>query len=192
MFAELLCKKISPIIELSPTQVSLLEHHYNLLMKWNGVLNLTGLHDVAEIVERHYCESIFLAVHLPRGHLNVGDVGSGGGFPGVPVAIARSECLVSLIESHKRKSVFLREATRELKNVEVLGRRVESVISRFDWGVCRAVRFSEIEGPMSKISRFVGILGTDQPPSSCFTWNKPCKLPWGDQRYLWLGTPRST
>jgi len=87
VFRELLRKRISPIIDLSSTQIGQLEYHYNLLIKWNKVLNLTSLHGAEEIVERHYCESIFLAVHLPVGGLIVADVGSGAGFPGVPVAI---------------------------------------------------------------------------------------------------------
>ena len=192
MFAELLRKKISPIAELSPIQVSQLEHHYNLLIKWNKVLNLTSLREVEEIVEPHYCESIFLGMHLPVGRLSIGDVGSGAGFPGVPVAIVHSECKVSLIESHQRKSVFLREATRGIKNIHVLAERVENVNARFDWVVCRAVRFSEIEKPVSAMSAQIAILGTEQPPDSRFTWNAPIQLPWGRQRYLWLGTRRST
>jgi 16S rRNA G527 N7-methylase RsmG len=192
VFAELLRKRISSLVELSATQINQLEEHYNLLIKWNKVLNLTGLYKVEEIVERHYCESIFLAVHLPFGTLSIGDVGSGAGFPGVPVAIVRSECLVSLIESHQRKSVFLREATRGLRNVQVLPKRVEDLAGTFDWAVCRAVRFSDIERPVSAITARIAILGTNQPPASCFTWNSPVQLPWGRQRYLWLGTRRST
>jgi len=192
VFAELLCKRISPIVELSPTQLNQLEHHYNLLAKWNRVLNLTGLHKLEEVVERHYCESIFLGVHLPFGTLSIGDVGSGAGFPGVPVAIMRSECQLSLIESHRRKSVFLRESTRELENVQVLPERVEHVSLRFDWVVCRAVLFSGIERSVAAISAQIAILGTEQPADFCFTWNTPVQLPWGRQRYLWLGTRRST
>jgi 16S rRNA (guanine527-N7)-methyltransferase len=192
VFAELLRKKISPIAELSPTQVSQLDNHYNLLIKWNKVLNLTSLRKVEEIVERHYCESIFLGVHLPIGIWSIGDLGSGAGFPGVPVAIVRSECKVSLIESNQRKSVFLREATRWLSNVQVLAERAENLNARFDWVVCRAVLFSEIEKPVAAISARIAILGTEQPPDSRFTWNTPIQLPWGNHRHLWLGTRRST
>ena len=192
MFAELLQKRISSIAELSTTQLHQLEEHYNLLIKWNKVLNLTSLHNVESIVERHYCESIFLAVHLPAGTLTIGDVGSGAGFPGIPVAIVRPDCKVSLMESHQRKSVFLREATRDLKNVQVLAKRVENVNVRFDWAVCRGVRFLEIEEPLSLISKCAAVLGTEQTPGARFTWNKPIQLRWGHQRYLWMGTPHST
>ena len=192
MFAELLRNRIRPIVELSINQLNQLEHHYHLLIKWNKVLNLTSLQKVEEIVERHYCESIFLAMHIPIGALTIGDLGSGAGFPGIPIAIIRSECQVSLIESHKRKSVFLREAIRELKNVRVLATRAENVDDIFDWIVGRAVRWSEIEDSASAISARIAILGTEQPVASRFTWNTPVQLPWGRQRYLWLGIRRST
>ena len=192
MFAELLRKQISPIIELSPAQINQLEQHYNLLIKWNKVLNLTSVRKVKEIVERHYCESIFMGLHLPAGALTVGDVGSGAGFPGIPIGILRPECKVSLIESHQRKCVFLREATRELKNVQVLPIRVEDVDEAFDWVVCRAVLLSKIEKPVSALSALIAILGTERPSDSRFTWNTPVQLPWGRQKYLWLGTRRST
>jgi 16S rRNA (guanine(527)-N(7))-methyltransferase RsmG len=192
VFAELLRKRISPIIELSTTQVSQLEHHYTLLIKWNKVLNLTSLHKVEEIIECHYCESIFLAVHLPVGFSSIGDIGSGAGFPGIPVAIARPECQVSLIESHQRKCVFLREATRELTNVGVLPNRIEDVRRTFDWVVCRAVQFSKIDESVSKNSPRIAVLGTQKPNAVRFTWNTPLQLPWGRQKYLWIGTRRST
>ena len=192
MFAEVLRRRISPIAELSAHQIHQLEHHYNLLVRWNKVINLTSIDSLEEIVERHYSESIFLAVHLPAGSMTITDVGSGAGFPGVPVAILRPECEVSLIESHRKRSVFLREATRELNNVNVLAERVENVNLRFDWAMCRAVRFSEIEEPLSLISKRTAVLGTKHAPGSRFTWNTSIQLPWGDQRYLWLGTPRST
>ena len=193
MFVELLREQLASLVELTPSQVATLERHFLLLMKWNEVLSLTSLSDTDEIVERHYCESIFLGLHLPAGSLKIADIGSGAGFPGIPVAVLRPDCSVSLIESHKRKGVFLREATRDLANVDVLSKRVEDVIGDFDWGVCRAVRFSDIEKPVARISRSVGVLGgKDTPPTSRFTWNDPIRLPWGQQRYVWIGTRRFT
>jgi len=192
VFAELLRKRISPIVELSSPQLNQLENHYHLLIKWNKVLNLTALNNPEEIVERHYCESLFLGMHLPAGTLRIADLGSGAGFPGIPVAIIRPECQVSLIESHQRKSVFLREAARELKNVKVLARRAENVADTFEWMVCRAVRFVAVEKILSKMSPNIALLGTEQPAASRFTWNTQVPLPWGRKTYLWLGTRRST
>ncbi len=188
MFAELLLERLGSVIELSPLQIQQLEKHFDLLNRWNRVLNLTGIRKPEEIVERHYCESLFLATHLPSGALRIGDIGSGAGFPGIPLAIARPECLVALIESHQRKSVFLREAARELANVKVIALRAENLTETFDWMTLRAVRFSEIEKMAAKLAPNVAILGgAETPPAICFTWNDPIAVPWGEQRKLWLG-----
>jgi 16S rRNA (guanine527-N7)-methyltransferase len=193
VFAELLRERLGSIIELSPLQIQQLERHFDLLNRWNRVLNLTSLKNPGEIVERHYCESLFLAVHLPDGALRIGDVGSGAGFPGLPLAFARPEFSVALIESHRRKSVFLREAARELANVEVIPMRAEEISETFDWIAVRAVRFSEIEETLARLASNVGILGSaEMPPSICFTWNIPITVPWGERRKLWLGWRRST
>ena len=193
MFAELLRQRLASLVALTPGQLAQLERHFLLLNKWNRVLNLTSLQGLAEIVERHYCESIFLGIHLPAGHWDIADIGSGAGFPGVPVAVLRPDCSVYLVESHRRKSVFLREATRDLGNAQVLSQRVEDLERSFDWAIFRAVRLSEIEKPLANICQSVWSLGGKQcPPTSRFTWNDPIKLPWGRERYLWIGTRRST
>jgi len=193
VFAELLRERLGSIIELSPLQVHQLEKHFELLNRWNRVLNLTSLRKLEEIVERHYCESLFLATHLPSGVLHVGDIGSGPGFPGIPVAIARPECSVALIESHQRKAVFLRESTRDLTNLRVLTTRAEHVKEKFEWVMSRAVRFDEIARVAAKLAPNAAILaGSQYPSDACFTWNTPIALPWGNQRKLWLGSLRST
>ena len=126
------------------SQRTALEAHFELMLRWNAKLNLTRITDRAEAWERHYKESIFLANKLPPGPLKIADVGSGAGFPGIPIAVVRPECQVTLIESHQRKAVFLREATRDLSNVRVLAIRAESVTEQFDWIVSRAVAPAEV------------------------------------------------
>jgi 16S rRNA (guanine527-N7)-methyltransferase len=193
VFAERLRDRLGSAVELTNFQVTQLEKHFDLLKRWNQVLNLTSVRDTEEIVERHYCESIFLAKHLPSGTLRIADIGSGAGFPGFPVAVLRPECRVSLIESHQRKSVFLRESSRHLPNVEVVAKRVETVEDRFDWALSRAVKFTDIEVPAAEISGKVGLLaGPEQPTQKCFTWNTSIQLPWGAARFLWIGTKRFT
>lgn len=108
---------------LSSGQVSALEGHKALLLKWNRIVSLVSPGDLEVLVERHYGESLFLAGLLPRGPLRVVDVGSGGGFPGVPLAVARPDCHVTLVDSNHRKAAFLREATRGWENVEVVRAR---------------------------------------------------------------------
>lgn len=193
MFAELLLERLGSIIELTSLQITQLEKHFELLNRWNQILNLTRVQGIEEIVDRHYCESIFLAKHLPSGILRIADIGSGAGFPGFPVAVLRPECRVSLIESHQRKSVFLREASRQFPNVEIVAKRVETVQDRFDWALSRAVKFADIEIPAARLSEKCGLLaGQEQPTEKCFTWNTPIKLPWGAARFLWIGTKRFT
>jgi 16S rRNA (guanine527-N7)-methyltransferase len=193
VFAELLRERLGSVIELSPFQIQQLERHFDLLTRWGRVVNLTSLKSPEDIVERHYCESLFMAAHLPGGVLRIGDVGSGAGFPGLPLAVARPESSVALIESHQRKSVFLREAARELANVEVIPMRAEDISETFDWVAVRAVRFSEIEESLAKLAPNIGFLGSAKAPSSaCFTWNIPITVPWGEHRKLWLGSRRST
>ena len=76
---------------------------------------------------------------LPPGPIRVADVGSGAGFPGIPIAIIRSDITVTLIESHQRKAVFLRESSAGIPNLLVLPIRAEHCSERFDWVVSRAV-----------------------------------------------------
>jgi 16S rRNA (guanine527-N7)-methyltransferase len=195
VFAELLRQQLGSIIELSPKQIIQLERHYELLIRWNRVLSLTSVVKLEEIVERHYCESLFLTARLPAGRLCIADVGAGAGFPGIPIAVARPDCSISLIESHRRKCVFLREATREMDNIRVIEGRAEDVPERFDWAVSRAVRYSKIEKLLSSLGENAALLaGEEGPSNTCFTWNTPIQLPWGKRRYLWLGraVPRET
>jgi 16S rRNA (guanine(527)-N(7))-methyltransferase RsmG len=142
-----------------------------------------------EAVERHYCESVFLAKYLPKSSVSIVDIGSGGGFPGIPVAIVRPDCSVTLVESHQRKAVFLREATRSLSNTRVLPKRAEDVSERFDCAVSRAVSYADLAPILKKIARTADLLtGVEDPPEEmCFTWNGVIPLPWGTNRFLRLG-----
>lgn len=144
MFRDLLEREFSPYGQLSASQLDQLESHYKLLLKWNESLNLTRLVDASAAVKFHYCESLYVARFLPDVPQRVVDVGSGGGFPGVPIAIFRPEWEVTLVESHQRKAVFLREASRELRNVRVVASRAQEMQGTFDWLVSRAVAPAEV------------------------------------------------
>lgn len=188
MFAELLRQRLGPLVNLSAFQVDQLQKHFELMLRWNKVLNLTSIDETAEIVVRHYCESLFLGMQLPTGALGIVDIGSGAGFPGIPVAILRPECSLTLVESHRRKSVFLREATRQLTNAQVIPKRIEDVTEMFEWGIMRAVNYKNVKQALSKIVLRMAILGGKERPSNqCFTWNDPIPLPWGTRHYLWVG-----
>ena len=189
MFAEVLRRKLAGVCELPPGQVGALRAHYELLIRWNKVVNLTRVAGLEEAIERHYCESIFAAMHLPESG-SIADVGSGAGFPGVPIAIVRPDCAVALIESHQRKAAFLREAARGVANLRVIARRAEEVEERFDWVVSRAVRYSDIAEALQKLGQNAELLTGELHVSDLagFRWQDAIPMPWGDRRYLLLGT----
>jgi len=189
VFAELLRSKLERVCELTGEQVVRLEQHYDLLVRWNRVINLTSLRRVEQIVERHYCESVFAACQLPLAGVSVADIGSGAGFPGIPIAILRPQSFITLVESHRRKAAFLREASRELPNVRVIAKRAEEIGGGFDWVVSRAVRYSEIAFALSRLGRNIELLTGEVSASSMpgFEWQAPIALPWGEHRYLWIG-----
>jgi len=189
VFRELVAERLRGIAELTDAQADALESHYNLLNKWNRTLNLTAIRELDEIVERHYCESIFLAAHVPAGTLRIADIGSGAGFPGLPIAIYRADCRVTLLESHQRKAVFLKEAARALQNVRVLARRAEQVNEEFDVAVSRAVSYSDLAASLKALAPAAVLLtGAEDPPDELgFVWEPAIPLPWGKQRYLRMG-----
>jgi 16S rRNA (guanine527-N7)-methyltransferase len=100
-----------------------------LLAKWNRTYNLTAVRDPLAMVSQHLLDSLAVLPHLasaPAG-ARVADVGSGSGLPGIPLAIARPQWQVALVESNDKKASFLQQAKIELQlaNVEIEPRRVE-------------------------------------------------------------------
>jgi 16S rRNA (guanine527-N7)-methyltransferase len=123
-----------------------LSAYLDLLLKWNARTNLTAIRDPEEIIRRHFGESLFAGQHMgPPQRLpdTLLDLGSGAGFPGLPIALLHPEIRVTLAESQNKKSTFLREATRtlSLQNVEIWPARAESMppSSQFHTVTMRAV-----------------------------------------------------
>ena len=189
MFRDLLRERLAGIVEVSDVQAAALEAHYELLLKWNKVVSLTSVKGERDIVERHYCEAAFAAARLPVGAWSVVDVGSGPGFPGIPMAVLRPECRFALVESHQRKAVFLREASRGMENVRVLAVRAEGLEETFDWVVSRAVSYEDLTPVLQKVGRNAELLsGGEEPPGLAgWSWEAPVALPWGKQRFLRIG-----
>jgi 16S rRNA (guanine(527)-N(7))-methyltransferase RsmG len=192
-FREILERELSGLVALTDTQISQLERHYDLMTRWNQRMNLTSIRTVEEAITRHYCESLIVGSHLclPEGS-SIVDVGTGAGFPGIPIAILHPEFQVSLVESHQRKAVFLREATRQLPTVRVLGARVESITESFNLLVSRAVEINTLLPLLPKLAtKAAFMLGEDDVKKLVNTrtweWQEPIKVPWGDRRYLLFG-----
>ncbi|MDW5265623.1 MULTISPECIES: 16S rRNA (guanine(527)-N(7))-methyltransferase RsmG [Acidobacteriaceae] len=105
-----------------------LSAYLDLLLKWNARTNLTAIRDPEEIVRRHFGESLFAARHLAADTPTLLDLGSGAGFPGVPIALLHPEIQVTLAESQNKKASFLREVVRTLGlSTEVWAGRVEAM-----------------------------------------------------------------
>ena len=131
-------------LELPEEGVQKLLAYVALLIKWNRVYNLTAIRDPKRMVSHHLLDSLAVLPHLPAGSL--ADIGSGGGFPGVPIAIAQPSRKVVLNDSNHKKAAFLTQVKIELTlpNVEVHIGRVEAwrPIPRFDGAISRA--FAEL------------------------------------------------
>ena len=152
---------------LSPAQLSCISTYIDILLRWNARINLTAIRDPEQIVTRHFGESLFTARHLfPRAgskslegppsssapsvvkSRNVADVGSGPGFPGLPIKLWAPHIALTLIESNHKKATFLREVVRALTltDVNIQNVRAESLPRRaYDLVTLRAVeRFETI------------------------------------------------
>ena len=109
-------------LELPEAQRAKLMQYVALLQKWNRVYNLTAVREPLEMVSHHLIDSLAVLPHLPAGpHAALADVGSGAGLPGIPLALARPQWRIALVESSEKKAAFLRQAALELglDNIEI-------------------------------------------------------------------------
>ena len=130
-------------------QLSIAVAHARLLLQWNPVVGLTRLVEAGDLAKRHFLESLLVAGLVPPGDgagpgLRVLDIGSGGGFPGLAMRLARPDLVVTLLEPRGRKAAFLRAAARLYPPppTRVIARRLEDVHDEAPWPVVtmRAVR----------------------------------------------------
>jgi 16S rRNA (guanine527-N7)-methyltransferase len=145
---------------LSPALAAQLQTYLELLLRWNARINLTAVHDPEQIVTRHFGESLFAArVLRDAGALvspvgvapTLADVGSGAGFPGIPIKLIAPELPLTLIESQNKKAAFLREVVRTLgiDGAEVFSGRAEAWNHRAAIVTLRAVEKFESALPIA-------------------------------------------
>jgi 16S rRNA (guanine527-N7)-methyltransferase len=192
--------------------------HLELLLRWNERMNLTAVRDPEEIVRRHFGESLFAAARLfpaPAGPgVRVIDVGSGAGFPGLPIRM-HAPVALTLIESRQKKATFLREVVRALgyRDVEVFAGRAEEyppppspvpvtvtlrAVERFEDALAAAARIAapQAQGQSPSGQRRLALLiGAGQVARARelvtdFAWKEPLPIPHSQSRVLLVGSYR--
>ena len=116
-------------ISLSPAHLMQFSDYLSMLLSWNNRINLFSRHDTRRLSERHLLDSIAWIPKLERSFQSpIMDLGSGAGFPGIPIAIYHPEIKVVLVESIKKKAFFLNQVVEQLKlNIEVFPERAEGL-----------------------------------------------------------------
>lgn len=124
---------MKPLKGVSPEAQERLELYHALLLKWQARINLISPATVPDAWERHFADSVQVAGLIPAGGKTLYDLGSGGGFPGLVIALVRSDLEVHLVESDTKKCAFLQTVSRETKcPVVIHNARVEAVAAQAD------------------------------------------------------------
>jgi 16S rRNA (guanine527-N7)-methyltransferase len=188
-------------IPVDSTQILLIQRYMRILQQWNEKLNLTAIRDPLEILYRHFCESMYAAVAIPIDFGRLADIGSGGGFPGIPLKILRPELDLFLVDSNIKKGTFLAEVVRDLElvNARVLISRYEELseeLAPLDYVCSRAVgEFGPFldwaaREQLSARRTLLWIGGRDldeAKKSSSWEWQEPIPVPQSLRRYLLVG-----
>ena len=153
----------------SEQQINAFITYLSELKKWNRVYNLTGLRKDEDIIIKHFLDSLLYLKAMPAGKTEVADIGSGAGFPGIPIKIVRPEIDLYLIEPSEKKCAFLRNIIRQLglKKIEVIEKRVEDAkgLVAVDIALTRALfTIKEFIRKASPIVREGGILILSKGP----------------------------
>lgn len=180
--------------------------YIDILLRWNSRINLTAVRDPEQIVTRHFGESFFAARHLfPEDRsrtikADVADLGSGAGFPGIPIKLWTPSISLTLIESNRKKATFLREVARSLTltDINILTARAETLTkAQFDVVTLRAVeRFETIlpvaarlVRPAGRLALLIGSAQQDlaQAAITPFRWSRPQPILGSNSRILLFG-----
>ncbi|MGA9510523.1 MAG: 16S rRNA (guanine(527)-N(7))-methyltransferase RsmG [Candidatus Sulfotelmatobacter sp.] len=197
---------------LSAIQLDRISTYIDILNRWNARINLTAIRDEEEIVTRHFGESLFAARCLfPKAasgsqagdHGRVADLGSGAGFPGIPIKLWAPGIQLTLIESNQKKAAFLREVCRSLTltDVDIQNVRGEEVVQTYDIVTLRAVeKFAEalriaarLMTPQGRQALLIGTSQAELARSSlpAMVWKSPLPIPLSQSRVLLLGETES-
>jgi 16S rRNA (guanine527-N7)-methyltransferase len=191
---EILRSKLSAFeLELSTEALAGLSAYYSLLTRWNDRLHLVAPCSPEEFATRHLLESLMLLKHLPQ-NAKIADIGSGAGLPIIPCLIVRPDLHATLIESSRKKSVFLREALKTVgRNATVITQRFEDVEAPpVSFVTCRALdQFTEkVPAIIKWAPRGSSLLlfGGETLRQKLSKETQEYKIPLSDQRFLFVMT----
>jgi 16S rRNA (guanine527-N7)-methyltransferase len=191
---------------LSVAQLQNISTYIDILLRWNARVNLTAIREPEQIVTRHFGESLFAARHLCPDRvaidpLGLADLGSGAGFPGIPIKLWAPHISLTLIESNHKKAAFLREVARALTltDINILTSRAETISSlSYDVVCLRAVeRFDSILpmaarllAPDGRLALLIGSVQRDRAYTvlPTLSWSNPLPVPLSRSRILLIGT----
>ena len=159
-------------IELSETQITQFNKFYELLIEYNKVMNLTGITEYEEVLEKHFYDSLTMASKVDLNNSSLVDIGAGAGFPCIPLKIAFPSLSIKVVDSLTKRMTFLNEVIKELdlKDIETYAMRGEDFAKlhreEFDYVTARAVArlniLDEICLPLVKVNGyFISLKGND-------------------------------
>ncbi len=167
--ADLLRKGISKLsLPCTEKEISAFLVYLEELKKWNRAYNLTGLKKDEEIIVKHFLDSLLFLKVFPEGVKKVADIGSGAGFPGIPIKIVSPDLTLFLVEPAMKKTVFLRHIVSKLclSDTEVIDARIEEIEGlKVDAAMTRAL-FSvrEFQEKAGRILNEKGVLILNKGP----------------------------
>lgn len=183
--------------KLTQSDLDCISSYVNVLLKWNARMNLTAVRDPEQIVQRHFGESFFAARNLVSrdSTITVADVGSGAGFPGIPMKIYAPGVHSTLIEAHGKKAIFLREVCRNLTlaNINVFAGRAEDWNQQAELVTVRAVEKFEVVlpaaalrvAPSGRLALMIGASqGDDAEKALWGYWSDSIAIPNSRERVL--------
>jgi len=191
-------------VELNRAQLAQVATYLDLLLRWNARINLTAVRDPEQIVQRHFGESFFAADRLKAAlakefQPTALDLGSGAGFPGLPLKIAAPNLRVTLIESHARKGTFLNEVIRALgvADASVYRGRAESFAAQARLVTLRAVEefdrvlptAASLVAPGGRLALMIGAVQVAKARGGApgLKWEEPIHVPLSKARTLLVG-----
>jgi len=184
-----------------PSQCDAIRNYIDLLLRWNSRISLTTVTEPDEILRFHIGESIAAIAAVPIENGRLADVGSGAGFPGVPLALFLPDLDVTLIESNAKKATFLSEVHRQLNlhRARVFRGRAEDLPAQdanFDYVTARAVgKYDELLlwsskalNPGGKAVLWLGDKDASEVAAyTGWTWLAPQKITGSQKRFLLVG-----